>query len=187
MDERIRFYLSPYFIKKYNIEGTLSHDVDSLNDFRARMEYYYGMNMPITFNVESIIEGDIRFEYYTISDGIQTLIFPSVIEIPAEDPEWDDPYYISCCYYNDELTEEYEHKEDMDRIIILDRNVILLEKWEYWYKENNIISHYESDQVILLGYLTDADCIKLKSMGYSKNVIIDPEEQKIYRNICEEE
>ena len=160
-------------------------DVDSLNDFRGRMQYHYDMNMPITFNVESIVEGDIIFEYYTISDGIQTLIFPSNIEIPAEDPEWDDQYYISCYYNNEELTEEYEHLESKDRIIILDRKVISLEKWEYWYNENKIIRHYESDQVIELGTLTENDCEKLKMLGCYKNVIIDREEQKLYRRMCE--
>lgn len=185
MIERKGFDIGKYFFEKYNIQGEIAVEVDGLGDFYARMVHYYGMEMPVTFNAEYINEGDIKFRYLTITDGNQTLIFPHIIEIPTEDPEWDDPYTINCYYYNEELNEKYVHLTDMDRIIILDRKVILLEKWEYYEEEGKVIRGWTDDHVLELGILTESDWDELKLIGKAKNVVIDQEEQELYKKICD--
>ena len=179
MAKQKKFDIVNYILKKHNIQGKIvDYRFGSLGNLQVRLEMDYDMFMPVMVNDGYITEGDLEFEYYTITNGNKFLINPDSIEIPSID--WNGvPYYIACDSINKKPGKNYQHQVEDDVIIVLDKKIVLIERWVEYVEYDSVT------KVLELGTLTEDDWNKLQVLGKAKTVITEPEEQDFYKKICE--
>lgn len=180
MTEQKEFDIVGYILEKNSIQGeAILDEFYGLESVFGILEYKYEMYAPVMVNKTWVHEGDLSFEYNTITDGERFLYIPYSISIKDEKLQEKD-YIIFCENINKKINKNAEKHLD-DVIIILDKKVILIENW--YYEDEYCFEC--STKVIELGTLTESDWNKLQVLGKAKTVITEPEEQKVYRRICE--
>lgn len=180
MAEQKMFDLAKYILEKHNIQGeVVNYDFKGLVNIEVHLEIEYDMYMPVMINNRHITEGEMEFEYYTITDGDKFLINPYSIEIPSVD--WGgDAYYIGCETINKEPEEDYEHWIEDDVMLILDKKIVLIERW------GDPVSCESITKVIELGTISENTWAKIKMIGFPTGVITDIDNMNTYKKICEE-